>query len=118
MDEIRTTDSCTQANPVLPFHHFSRSSILFPLERFGRHGYSLAGGSSMRRRVVVFLLVGFAAVGTACGVIEYRRWRRFVVVQPGVLYRSNLLPDSQLADVLTRHHIKTVFSLSFTRSDE
>src|SRR5262249_40026854 len=56
--------------------------------------------------------------GTAWGVFEYRKWRRFVVVKPGVLYRSNLLPNDQLAEVLTRNHIKTVFSLSFTRSDE
>ena len=72
----------------------------------------------MRRRIVVLLLLGVGAAGTGWGIVEYRRWRRFVVVQPGVLYRSNLLPNKQLTDVLERHHIKTVFSLSFTRSEE
>lgn len=72
----------------------------------------------MQRRVVVLMLLAVATAGTAWGVVEYRRWRRFVVVQPGVLYRSNLLSNAQFEEVITRYHIKTVYSLSFTRSNE
>jgi len=72
----------------------------------------------MRRRSLTALLVAAAVGAAALSIVEYRRWRRFVVVEPGVLYRSNLLSNDQFADVIRRHHIKTVFSLSFTRSDE
>src|SRR4051794_17268235 len=69
-------------------------------------------------RVGKVLLVAAMLGGAACGVVEYRRWHRFVVVEPGVLYRSNLLSNEQFADVIRKHHIKTVYSLSFTRADE
>jgi tyrosine-protein phosphatase SIW14 len=72
----------------------------------------------MRRVTIVLLLVLCTGVLGTWGVVEYRRWRRFVVVEPGVLYRSNLLSNDDLAYVLDKHRIKTVFSLSFTRCDE
>jgi tyrosine-protein phosphatase SIW14 len=73
----------------------------------------------MRSRLVrISLLVLVAAAGLSWSIVEYRRWRRFVVVQPGVLYRSNLLSNDDLAHVLERESIKTVFSLSFTRTEE
>jgi tyrosine-protein phosphatase SIW14 len=72
----------------------------------------------MRRRVVSLLVLAAVVGGMAWGVKEYRRWRRFVVVKPGVLYRSNLLARADLADVIRRHGVKTVFSLTFTRSND
>jgi tyrosine-protein phosphatase SIW14 len=72
----------------------------------------------MRPLYVKLSLLAVVAVGMTWSITEYRRWRRFVVVKPGVLYRSNLLANNDLAEVLSRNGIKTVFSLSFTRCDE
>lgn len=72
----------------------------------------------MRRWYARITVLAAVAVGLTWSITEYRRWRRFVVVKPGVLYRSNLLSNADLGDVLSRNGIKTVFSLSFTRSDE
>ena len=72
----------------------------------------------MRRHLVTLLLLGLTAAGTGWGIVEYRRWRRFVVVEPGVLYRSNRMDDEQLTQIIHRYGIKTIFSLTFTRSKE
>lgn len=43
-------------------------------------------------------------------------WKRFAVVEPGVLYRSGMLKPWQLRQTVAKYGIKTVFSLTFTRN--
>lgn len=44
-------------------------------------------------------------------------WKKFAVVEPGVLYRSGMLRDGQLRQAVAQHHIKTVFSFTHSYSD-
>lgn len=64
--------------------------------------------------VVCSALLVATAIGGAVGYHKLLRWRRFDVVEPGVLYRSGILKDWQLRRAIQRYGIKTVFSFTFT----
>src|SRR5215207_4950245 len=84
----------------------------FSIDPFSFHHYARNGRSpAMRPWSIKLAVLAVVAVGMSWSIVEYRRWRRFVVVKPGVLYRSNLLANNDLAEMLSRNGIKTVFSL-------
>ena len=68
------------------------------------------------RLLMAILLLG--VIGLVGGVIHHKfiEWKRFEVVEPGVLYRSGILRDWQLRRALDQYKIKTVFSLTFTNN--
>lgn len=66
--------------------------------------------------VVVLALVGIA-VGGGIAYHKLLEWKRFDVVDSGVLYRSGLLKDWQLRRAIKKYKIKTVFSLTFTNNE-
>lgn len=74
----------------------------------------------MRRSVLMLgvTLLAVGAIGSAVAYHKLYRWKRFEVVEPGVLLRSGSLKGWQLEEAIRRYGIKTVFSFTFTRNDE
>ena len=65
------------------------------------------------------ILLLIAAAG-ALSVLVYSkliRWKRFDVVQRGVLYRSGELSDWQLRRAIERYGLKTIFSFTFSNHE-
>lgn len=73
---------------------------------------NVTNGSRRGWRAWLLLFLGLAVVGTsAIGVYRQTRWKRFAVVQPGVLYRSGELSESQLRSAIKSLKLKTVICL-------
>lgn len=75
-------------------------------------------GPKMRHHKAI-LVIACLAVLTASGAVFYRKvlwWKRFAVVEPGVLYRSGILRDWQLRRAIEKYNIKTVFALTYTNN--
>ena len=71
-----------------------------------------------RRALAVLILAAIAgSVGGAVAHHKIWRWKRFDVVESGVLYRSGILKDWQLQRAIERYHLKTVYSLTHTNND-
>lgn len=72
----------------------------------------------MKRQTAVALAIVAATLVGAGVARKQLRWKRFAVVEPGVLYRSGMLKPWQLRQAIDAYGIKTVFSLTFTRNAE
>ena len=71
------------------------------------------------KRKWVWGLALFIGATSGLGAVAYHkllRWKRFEVVEPGVLYRSGILKDWQLEAAIDRYHFKTVFSFTHTNN--
>lgn len=67
------------------------------------------------------MVMALAAALTGGGAVVYHKlfeWKRFAVVEPGVLYRSGMLKDWQLEAAIEKYGIKTVYSLTYTHHDK
>lgn len=67
-----------------------------------------------RKLALVALLLVATVTG---GAIFHRKvlwWKRFAVVEDGILYRSGILKDWQLRSAIEKYGIRTVFALTFT----
>lgn len=72
----------------------------------------------LRKPVVISFLVVLLLGGIGGAVFHHKvlRWKRFAIVEPGVLYRSGILKDWQLRQAIRQYGIKTVYSLTFTNN--
>jgi tyrosine-protein phosphatase SIW14 len=69
---------------------------------------------STRSRSVLVVLAVAASVGGGVTCHKLLRWKRFDVVEPGVLYRSGTLTSWQLRRAVESYGIRTVFSFTHT----
>lgn len=68
-------------------------------------------------RWLLLIALGLAAVGGFAKARKWWTWKRFDVVEDGVLYRSGSLRAGQLEAAIKRYGIKTVFSFTFTNNE-
>lgn len=69
------------------------------------------------RCMLLMVLIAGVACGGGWAYLRWTTWKRFAVVEPGVLYRSGMMRPEHFRQALRAYGIRTVFSLTFTDNE-